>query len=62
MQVRDVVSERHVGHMRIQFWRDTIDAVYKVSPTGSVIPGDVIFSSHKLLSLFLHRAILPCNQ
>lgn len=38
MQVRDVVSERHMGKMRIQFWRDTIDAVYKVSPTGSVTP------------------------
>jgi len=31
LQVRDVVSERRVGQMRIQFWKDTIDAVYKVT-------------------------------
>ena len=30
LQVCDVVSEKHVGQMRIQFWRDTIDTVYKV--------------------------------
>lgn len=31
LQVCDVVSERRVGQMRIQFWKDTIDAVYKVT-------------------------------
>ena len=63
VQVRDVVSERHMGHVRIQFWRDTIDAVYKVSPS------DIRLTSYfqetclyELLSLLLHRVILPSNQ
>lgn len=28
--IQDVVSEREVGLMRLQFWKDTLDRVYKV--------------------------------
>ena len=30
-QIRDVVSDPKIGEMRIQFWKDTLDLVYKVS-------------------------------
>ena len=30
-QVKDVVSEKMIGEMRIQFWRDAIDLAYQVS-------------------------------
>lgn len=29
--VRDVVSEHHIGQMRLQFWRDAMEEVYSVS-------------------------------
>ena len=32
-QVCDVTSDRTIAQMRMQFWRDTLDAVYKVETT-----------------------------
>lgn len=29
-QIHDVVTEKQTGLMRIQFWRDLLDSVYKV--------------------------------
>ena len=29
-QVKDVVSEKKIGEMRMQFWRDAIDLAFKV--------------------------------
>ena len=32
-QVKDVVSDKKLGEMRMQFWRDTIDQTFKVNST-----------------------------
>lgn len=29
-QVKDVVSEKNIGQMRIQFWKDVVSGMYKV--------------------------------
>lgn len=31
-QIKDLVTERATGKMRVQFWRDSIDAIYKKDP------------------------------
>lgn len=35
LRVRDTVSEPHLGMIRLQWWRDTIDGIY----AGTAIPG-----------------------
>ena len=30
-QIGDIVTEKSIGLMRIQFWRDLLDSVYKVA-------------------------------
>lgn len=35
-QIGDIVTERNIGVMRIQFWRDLLDSVYKVA---CILPG-----------------------
>lgn len=29
-QIKDIISQRETGAMRMQFWADTIDSIYKV--------------------------------
>ena len=29
-QIKDVVSDKKLGQMRVQFWRDAIDEAYRV--------------------------------
>ena len=29
-QIKDVVSDKKLGQMRLQFWRDAIDGAYRV--------------------------------
>ena len=31
LQIRDLVSDRTIGQMRIQFWRDSIDKIFMVN-------------------------------
>ncbi|XP_023333361.1 NADH dehydrogenase (ubiquinone) complex I, assembly factor 6 [Eurytemora carolleeae] len=44
--VRDSVSEKQIGLMRLQFWRDTIDRIYENNPPQHPVAGQ------------LHRAVL----
>ena len=30
LQIRDMVTDKQTGKMRLQFWRDTIDTIYQV--------------------------------
>ena len=30
LQIRDMVTDKQTGKMRLQFWRDTIDSIYQV--------------------------------
>jgi NADH dehydrogenase [ubiquinone] 1 alpha subcomplex assembly factor 6 len=46
-QVKDVVSEKKIGEMRIQFWRDAIDLSFKGSPPHHPVA--------QQLSLAIHR-------
>lgn len=33
-QIRDMVTDKQTGKMRLQFWRDTIDTIYQVITLG----------------------------
>lgn len=33
-QVKDVVSDKKLGEMRMQFWREAIDQTFKVNSTA----------------------------
>ncbi|CAI8006228.1 NADH dehydrogenase (ubiquinone) complex I, assembly factor 6, partial [Geodia barretti] len=46
-QVKDVVSDKRIGEMRIQFWRDAIDLAFKGTPPQHPVA--------KELSLAIHR-------
>jgi phytoene/squalene synthetase len=46
-KVKDVVSDKRIGEMRIQFWRDTIDLAFKGTPPQHPVA--------KELSLAIHR-------
>ena len=30
LQIRDMVTDKQTGKMRLQFWRDSIDTIYQV--------------------------------
>lgn len=50
--VRDLVSSPAIGHMRIQFWKDTLDQIYMM----------IVFSTCDKILILCHRGSLLLNQ
>ncbi|XP_048576443.1 NADH dehydrogenase (ubiquinone) complex I, assembly factor 6 [Nematostella vectensis] len=58
-QVRDSVSERDIGRMRMQFWKDTLQSIYKGSAPQHPVALELAkaVEKHKLSKMWFTRMI-----
>ncbi|KAL5466719.1 hypothetical protein EMCRGX_G030867 [Ephydatia muelleri] len=57
-QIRELVTEKATGKMRVQFWRDSIDAIYKEPPKHPVaVTLATAVGRYKLSKLWFSRLL-----
>ncbi|XP_015761489.1 PREDICTED: NADH dehydrogenase (ubiquinone) complex I, assembly factor 6-like [Acropora digitifera] len=58
-RVQDSVSDPNIGRMRLQFWRDSLDDVYKDHPPQQPVALELAqaVSKHKLMKRWFSRLI-----
>ncbi|XP_031572285.1 NADH dehydrogenase (ubiquinone) complex I, assembly factor 6-like isoform X2 [Actinia tenebrosa] len=56
-QIQDMVTEKHIGKMRIQFWKDTMEKIYKGHPPQHPVALAVIeaVQKHNLSKMWFTR-------
>jgi len=62
--VRDNVSDTTIGHMRMQFWKDSVDSIYeeKIPQHPVAIELHSMINKHPVSKLLLHRIIEAREQ
>ncbi|XP_065913694.1 NADH dehydrogenase (ubiquinone) complex I, assembly factor 6-like [Dysidea avara] len=63
-QIRDSVTEKHIGKMRLQFWRDTIDSIFKNGspPEHPVAMALAHVTKHRKLSKLWFTRLLNARE
>ncbi|XP_043922504.1 NADH dehydrogenase (ubiquinone) complex I, assembly factor 6 isoform X3 [Protopterus annectens] len=58
-QIKDSVSQKSIGLMRVQFWREVLDDIYKDHPTQQPVAKELLkaVKKHKLTKRWLMKMI-----